>query len=112
MNYLLLMYHTDTYWEERTDKRDAQEEEAFASFCAWMREQGITWTSQALDAPSPSHVRRFNVNEMTSQMLPELSEVISGYFELSIPNDEILEAVLDRCPHIDSTRLELRKIAG
>ena len=111
MNYLLLMYHPQSYWDDHTEERDAQEEEAFAEFCGWMRDQGITWISNALNPPAPKLIRKFSVYEVTSRMLPELAEVISGYFELTIPDDALAEEVLDRCPHIEGTRLELRRIA-
>lgn len=112
MNYLLLMYHPETYWSAHTQERDEQENEAFADFCAWMRENGISWNAMALDPIDENHIRRFRVQDATSQLLPEIADVITGLFVLDIPDDALVNELLDRCPHIGGTRLEIRTIAG
>ena len=112
MNYLLLMYHPETYWQNQTPERDELEEQAFTTFCGWMREAGITWQSYALTPFSENQTRRFTGTDLTSGMLPEVSDVVSGIFLLTIPDESLASEVLNRCPHIEGTRLELRGIDG
>lgn len=111
MKYLLLMYHPKTYWNDHTEERAYAEESAFTEFCMWMRENGISWDAMALEPPEVNHVRTFDVGNAISQLLPEVADVITGLFVLSVPNDALLSELLERCPHISGTRLEIRKIA-
>lgn len=110
MNYLLLMYHPQTYWSTQSSERDEAEEHAFAEFCGWMREQGITWTSNALAPLEPDHRVRFSAVDAAAGMLPELTDVISGYFLLNIPSEKLIPELLNRVPRLWSTGIELRQI--
>lgn len=112
MNYLLLMYHPETYWRTQTQERDELENEAFAGFCTWMRENGIAWSALALEPPVPEHIQKSRVGDATSQLLPEITDVITGLFILDVADHGMIDELLDRCPNIGGTRLELRTISG
>lgn len=118
MKYLLLIYDRPDYWETGSPQRDAEEESQFGAFCTWLREQGITWTSAALAAPtapgSPGYVslQKHHPGSEDASTAPALGtiEVVSGLFILDVPDGVQPDAIVDRFPRVSTRGIEVRLI--
>src|SRR5699024_1785642 len=101
------------YWRDASEVRDVEEEAAFADFCQWMREQGITWTSHALaDGAEARTVRSEGDGEQVETVGPltEITDVIAGLFVLDVASKALAMEAARRCPKVDGGGVELREI--
>lgn len=115
MTYLLLSYDAPTYWHGQTPERDDAEEGWFADFCGWLRSQGISWESSALDDVEVTFsVRPTERSDRVESVGPlvDTLEVISGYFVLDVPIENLAREAAFRSVMPGWAGVELRKLTG
>jgi hypothetical protein len=112
MQYLLLIYEEESYWQELPPEQMANELKPWREYADWLREKGWYVGGQALQpTPTAKTVREREGKTLTTDgPFAETKEQLGGYYLVECDDiDEAVEAA-SRIPSVVRGSIEVRPI--
>lgn len=109
MKYMLILWDSVTYWDEKGEEEQAADVEEHIGFSRWLREQGMFVAGEGLLGPATATTVRKQGGETVISDGPylDLNETLGGFYVIDVPNLETALEVAGRCP---VSALELRPV--
>lgn len=112
MKYLALIYGSEAQGSQATPEEFSAELDAYKSYEVWLKEQGATWSGEALQPTDTATTLRTENGKVVALDGPfaETKEQLGGYYVFECDNlDRALE-LAKRIPGVNGGSVEVRPV--